>query len=55
MNKANGKCNTCGGDVPEGNINKFYCSEPCRIEGWKKHYPNEVEPNWNSIPKVIRL
>ena len=34
MDKADGKCNTCKGDVPPGGShgNLFYCSEPCRIE-----------------------
>ena len=51
--KADGLCTICGEKVPETNLNKFYCSEPCRIEAWKFYHPGAEEPDWDSIPGVI--
>ena len=49
--KADGICGVCGGKVPSSNLNKFYCSEPCRIEAWKFHHPEEQEPDWDNLPE----
>ena len=51
--KATGKCFICGADVPWNNVNKFYCSEPCRITAWRKYHPGEPEPDWSKIPDMI--
>jgi hypothetical protein len=50
---ADGFCGICDEKVPKTNLNKFYCSEPCRIEAWKFYHPEEQEPDWDSIPKVL--
>jgi hypothetical protein len=51
--RADGICGVCGNEVPSTNLNLFYCSEPCRKEAWRRHHPNEEEPDWDSIPKVL--
>lgn len=51
--KADGKCGICGEKVPPDNLNKFYCSEPCRIGAWRFYHPEEIEPDWDSIPKFL--
>jgi hypothetical protein len=50
---ADGKCGICNEQVPPSNLNKFYCSESCRIEAWKFFHPDEDEPDWNSLPRVM--
>ncbi len=53
MAEADGKCRSCGGSVPEDNDNLFYCSESCRIIGWRNNHPGEPEPDWESTPRII--
>lgn len=48
MPKADGYCKICRKPVPEEKLNKFYCSESCREEGWRRHHPGEEEPNWDA-------
>jgi len=38
VDKADGICRHCGGEVPVTNTNQFFCSEPCRREGYLAHY-----------------
>lgn len=45
-----GYCMTCGGKVPELNLNQHYCRETCRREGWKHHHPGQSEPDWEQPP-----
>ena len=51
--QANGKCVICGDPVPSTNLNKFYCGEGCRQEGWRRHHPDEEEPYWNRVRDEI--
>jgi hypothetical protein len=46
---ATGFCSICNKRVPVENLNKFYCSETCRQEGWRRHHSDEAEPDWASI------
>jgi len=50
---ADGKCGICGERVPDSNLNLFYCGESCRREAWRINNPDEKEPDWDSIPKVL--
>lgn len=50
--RADGTCRTCRGAVPPTNANLFYCSEPCRRAGWRKHHPDEPEPDWDNMPGI---
>lgn len=46
VDRADGKCRTCGGPVPSNNANLFYCNEDCRKKGWLKHHPEKDEKDF---------
>lgn len=53
--KADGFCGICQDKVPQSNLNKFYCSDKCGQEAWRIYHPDETEPDWDTIPKVLIL
>lgn len=43
MARATGFCFKCRAPVPETNLNKFYCSDPCRKQAYEETLQRERE------------